>query len=368
MIRQASLPTVILSCLFLSACTGGQAEPGAEQGNKSSGSKPSAGSQPSTGSRPSTGSQPSSGGGGASYGGLEVVTQATIAAQKAAEEARKANEETNKVLAKIDKRLDQLVSLVKQGNLGKRIKDTIKDTVEETDKLVNFDHSGFDKLLTKYVKDGEVDYKTWKEKDLPALDEYLKQVRATDPAKLASDKHRMVFWINVYNAWTIRSMLKFYPTKSILNHTKGKAEGDFDVWKNNPININGQDYHLDGIENQILRPMGDARIHFAIVCASIGCPPLRSGVYTVKDLGPQMDASAKIFFATPSKFKVDHNTRTVYISKIFDWFKVDFGTEKQAVIKYCAQYVSDPAAKKLMLSGTANLDYLDYDWNINEQK
>ncbi|MDF1664315.1 MAG: DUF547 domain-containing protein [Planctomycetota bacterium] len=362
MTRQSFLPTtLILSALLMAACSGGQADSGK---STKTGSNPSAGSQPATGSRPSTSSQPSSGGGGSHS--IAAVTQATIAAQKAAEEAKLANEETNKVLAKIDKRLDQLVRLVNQGDLGKRLKDTIKDTVVETDKWVNFDHADFDKLLKTYVKDGEVDYKTWKAKDLPALDKYLDRVRSTNPAKLASDKHRMVFWINVYNAWTLRSMLGFYPTESILNHTKEKTSDGFDVWKNNPIKIDGKDYHLNGIENEILRPMGDARIHFAVVCASIGCPPLLSEAYTVKDLGAQMDKSARIFFATPSKFKVDSGT--VYISKIFDWYKVDFGTEPQAVLKYCATYVSDPAAKKLMLSGTAKLGYLKYNWNINEQK
>lgn len=363
MIRQAFLPTTfIISALLLAGCTGAKAD----GKNAKTGSKPT-GSKPASGSRPSTGSQPSSGGGGGSPG-LEAVTQATVAAQKAAEEAKHANEETNKVLAKIDTRLDQLVGLVNQGDLGKRVKDTIKDTVVATDKWVNFDHSDFDKLLQTYVKDGEVDYKTWKAKDLPALDQYLDRVRATDPAKLASDKHRMAFWINVYNAWTLRSMLGFYPTTSIMNHTKGKTADNFDIWKNNPIKINGKDYQLNGIENEILRPMGDARIHFAVVCASIGCPPLLSNAYTVKDLGAQMDKSGRIFFATPSKFKVDHGTGTVYISKIFDWYKVDFGTEPQAVLKYCAAYVKDPAAKKLMLSGSAKLGYLDYDWGINEQK
>lgn len=289
---------------------------------------------------------------------LTALHEATAKAKKSAQNARKTRQEALKRLDRIERLISALT--------GKRVKPLPdpKPKPKPTPKVVDFDHGDFDTLLKKYVKNGLVNYKAWKKNDLKPLDAYLDRARGTNPAQLASDKHRMAFWINVYNAWTLRSMLKLYPTKSILSHSLAKK--GFGIWQKNPIKINGKDQTLNDIEHKILRPMGDARIHFAIVCASIGCPPLRSGAYTADKLGPQMDESAKVFFATPSKFKTTGNT--VYLSKIFDWFKKDFGTENKAVLKALAPYVKDEAAKKLMLSGTAKVAYLDYDWSINEQK
>lgn len=289
---------------------------------------------------------------------LTALKEATAKAKKSAQDARRLREQA---LQRLD-RIERLISSL----TGKRLAPLPdpQPTPKAKPQVVKVDHSDFDALLKKYVKDGLVDYKTWKAKDLKALDAYLKRLQATDPSKLASDKHRMAFWINVYNAWTLRSMLKLYPTKSILNHSL--AMKGFGIWKKNPISINGKNRTLDEIEHKILRPMGDARIHFAIVCASIGCPPLRSGAYTANKLGEQMDESARIFFATKSKFKVEGNT--VYLSKIFDWFKSDFGTKPAEVLKSLASYAPNAEAKKLMLSGKAQISYLDYDWSINEQK
>ncbi|MDF1660460.1 MAG: DUF547 domain-containing protein [Planctomycetota bacterium] len=288
---------------------------------------------------------------------LTALNNATAKAKKSAAEARAVRKEALKKLARIERLISSLT--------GKRLKalPDPKPAPKPSPKTIDFDHTDLDTLLKKHVKNGLVNYKAWKKNDLKPLDAYLDRARATDPSKLASDKHRMAFWINIYNAWTLRSMLKLYPTKSILNHSLAKK--GFGIWQKNAIKINGKDQTLNDIEHKILRPMGDARIHFAIVCASIGCPPLRSGAYTADNLGAQMDESAKVFFATKSKFKTDGNT--VYLSKIFDWFKKDFGTDNDAVLKALAPYVKDEAAKKLMLSGKAKVAYLDYDWSINEQ-
>jgi hypothetical protein len=341
-------------------------------------STPSSGSKPASrsGSRPTSGSRPfGANGRRAPAVDMTAINEATAAAKKAAKEAREVTREARKSLADLNKRLDELLRLTKTGSVGKELKNVVKDAVKNlkdnannVNKVINFDHSAFDTLLKKYVKDGFVNYKDWKNNDLKALDVYLDRVRNCKPALLANDKHRMVFWINVYNAWTIRSMIKFYPTTSIRNHEKGKSSDGFGIWKNNPITIAGKDYHLDGIENKTLRPMGDARIHFAIVCASIGCPPLRSTAYTVKNLSAEMDANGRAFFASEGKFKADVAAKKVYLSKIFSWFDKDFGKNKNDILKYLAQFVTDPEIKKLMESGTATVEYLWYDWNINEQK
>lgn len=241
-------------------------------------------------------------------------------------------------------------------------------TSKPTKGQAGFDHSAFDGLLKKYVKDGRVDYKTWLAKDLKSLDAYLETVKAQDPEALSKDQ-KMTFWINVYNAWTIRSILKHYPLKSIMEITKGKLKGqpDFDVWKNNPLKIHGQDYHLDGMENKILRPMGDARIHFAVNCASIGCPPLRGEAYTADKLDAQLTDNGKVFFADPGKFKADVAAKSVQLSKIFDWYKDDFGTKHSEIQKALAPYAPSADIRKLMETGTAKVSFLDYDWNLNSQ-
>jgi hypothetical protein len=293
---------------------------------------------------------------------LSALRAATAEASRATTEAREIAAQTRASLARVERLIASLKA--RTGDLEVAPKEDTKAAPVTG----SFDHSDLDGMLKKYVKDGLVNYKDWKNNDLKRLDGYLDRVRATDPAVLADDKHRMVFWINVYNAWTVRSMMKFYPTTSIRNHEKGKSSDGFGIWKNNPITISGTDYHLEGIEHQILRPLGDPRIHFAIVCASIGCPPLRAEAFTVENLGSQMDDNGRVFFATKSKFKVDLETKTVSLSKIFDWFSKDFGADKAAVLAHLSKWVTDPAASKLMASGQARVAYLDYDWTINEQK
>jgi hypothetical protein len=291
---------------------------------------------------------------------LNALKEVAINARKAAMESREITAQAKKSL----NRVNRLIAALGGGEFVPEVEAAPK----AKPKPMLFDHSGFDVLLKKYVQGGLVNYKEWKAKDLPALDAYLDSARLCKPEKLVSDKHRMVFWINVYNAWTLRSMLGFYPTTSILNHTLDKNNNTYGIWKQNPIKIAGNNYHLDGIEHQILRPMGDARIHFAIVCASGGCPPLRGEAFTVSRLNEQLDDNGRVFFSNKEKFKADLTNKSVSLSQIFKWFAKDFGADQSAVLKRLSSWVTDGEIKALMKSGKVKVKYLDYDWFINEQK
>ncbi|MCI0457686.1 MAG: DUF547 domain-containing protein, partial [Gemmataceae bacterium] len=157
--------------------------------------------------------------------------------------------------------------------------------------LAEVDHSALDTLLQKYVDDRSlVAYAKWKDNaaDLKALDQYLTRMGCVDLGKPAPRAAQLAYWINVYNALTIRGILREYPTTSIRNHT-AKVSG-YNIWKDLVLWVDGKNYSLDNIEHQILRKMGEPRIHFAIVCASVGCPPLANRAYTAKDLHSQLAA------------------------------------------------------------------------------
>lgn len=227
------------------------------------------------------------------------------------------------------------------------------------------DHGLYNRLLKRYVDEtGFVDYKTWKTQDENTLNTYLEAVGHVNPAQLRDRRERLAFWINVYNALTIKAILHFYPTKSIRDHVSLLV--GYNVWKDFKWTINGQDYSLDEIEHDILRKMGEPRIHFAIVCASIGCPPLRNEAYTGERLEAQLTANTNAFFADPQKFRIDTKARTVYVSPILDWFKEDFGKNQEERLAFIRPYV--PEAVRGFLSGDGwTVRYLDYDWGLNER-
>src|SRR5262249_50767865 len=151
--------------------------------------------------------------------------------------------------------------------------------------LDDVDHSAWDALLQKYVDDqGLVAYRRWKETpaDLAALDRYLARLGAADVGAPADQAAQIAYWINAYNALTIKGILREYPTSSIRNHTA--PVGGYNLWRDLLMEIDGRKYCLDDIEHATLRPLGEPRIHFALVCAAKGCPPLWNRAWTVSNL------------------------------------------------------------------------------------
>jgi hypothetical protein len=229
-------------------------------------------------------------------------------------------------------------------------------------------HSRWDSLLKKYVNErGMVNYAAWKANpgDMRALDNYLSHLSAASFTRQISASVRHAFWINAYNAVTIKGILREYPTTSIRNHT-ARVYG-YNVWRDLQLQVEGRPYALDQMEHEILRKMGEPRIHFAIVCASIGCPRLLNEAYVPDHLDEQLAANTRAFFADPSKFRYDVQQRTIFVSPILDWFGEDFGGAKAEQMRRIATFFPDPVARQLAESGDATIQFLDYDWSLNDQ-
>lgn len=222
-------------------------------------------------------------------------------------------------------------------------------------------YAAYDKLLKTYVNgDGMVDYAAWKKKDEATLRKQVQAFAAVDASKLTGDAKK-AYWINVYNAVVLQAMLEYWPVKSILKVKQGGKA--FDVFKQYPFGP--KRLTLDHIENQILRKLGDPRIHAAIVCASKGCPPLRDRAYLPKNLDAQLDANVETWFKSPTRgLKLVGDT--AYVSQIFNWFGGDFAKTPQGRLRWIAKHVDAKTAKRLR-SGELTVKYIDWNWAANAQ-
>lgn len=247
-------------------------------------------------------------------------------------------------------------------NLGKQIQAAKRVSFDQ------IDHTVWNDLLKRYCNaQGMVDYTAWKASsaDRRSLGEYLASLSQADLAKPAAREAKLAFWINAYNAVTVEGILREYPTSSIRNHT-AKVFG-YNIWDDLLLAVGGQSYSLNQMEHEILRKMGEPRIHFAIVCASIGCPPLRDEAYVADRIDEQLTDNAKRFFADRSKFHADMRSRTISVSPILKWFADDFGADQAAQMRSIAPYLPDKASQQVARSGQASVEYLDYDWSLNDQ-
>ena len=230
------------------------------------------------------------------------------------------------------------------------------------------DHSSWDKLLRKYVdKDGYVNYRSWhaSASERRTLSEYLNSLSQANPQASASKDAKLAFWINAYNAVTVHGILREYPTSSIRNHT-AKLFG-YNIWKDLQLYVGGRAYSLEAIEHQTLRKMSEPRIHFAIVCASIGCQRLRNEAYTASKVQQQLETNAKEFFSRSQNFRYESQSRRFYLSSIMSWFAEDFGSSQAAQLRTISEWLPDKSARAAAQAGSGSVSYLDYDWNLNDQ-
>lgn len=225
------------------------------------------------------------------------------------------------------------------------------------------DHAIWDALLKQYVDaQGRVDYRSWKESQA-ALDQYLGILSRADLRVRADRRSQLAFWINAYNAVTVKGILQEYPTSSIRNHT-ARLYG-YNIWHDLLLIVGGSQISLNDIEHEVLRKSGEPRIHFAIVCASHSCPPLRREAYTREKLEEQLNTNAAEFFANPENFR--YESGTFHMSSVIKWFDEDFGDDQAARLRYLASFLPDGVSRRAAASGTGRISYLSYDWSLNDQ-
>ena len=224
-------------------------------------------------------------------------------------------------------------------------------------------HKPFDQVLHHYVKAARVDYQGLKASP-EELNRYLDQVAAVGKSdfKQWNEKQQLAFLINAYNAYTLRLIADHYPVKSI------KDIGSIlnGPWDQPVVKLFGQTITLNTLEHGILRKdYAEPRIHFALVCAAKGCPPLRNEAYVGARLDEQLDDQAKNFLANSSKNRVEAQKHVVYLSPIFKWYGEDFGKDSRSVLKFVRQYFPEREAKELG-QGEFKIKYTDYNWSLND--
>jgi hypothetical protein len=215
-------------------------------------------------------------------------------------------------------------------------------------------------LLGKYIKTDGVDYAGFK-KEEDRLDQYLKLLENTDPDKLSRNE-QYAYYINTYNAWTIKLILSDYPgVKSIK---------DFGTilqspWQKEWVRINGKTVTLDHVEHDILRPRyKDPRVHFAINCSAVSCPPLKPEPYLADTLDRQLTDSTRSFVNDAGSYRLEGNT--LYVSRIFKWFSEDFNDD---ALEFYLQYAEGELKEKLSKNkDSIKVKYLRYDWSLNDVK
>jgi Protein of unknown function, DUF547 len=225
----------------------------------------------------------------------------------------------------------------------------------------------WDTLLRQYVDiHGRVNYLAWKTEQPQVLANWLSSLKQSPLKSKINTLEKLALWINLYNAFTIARILELYPLESILPRIFGVPNWLAFLWFfQRPVNdIFGQPYSLAQIENQILRKdLQEPRIHFAIVCASVGCPLLRSGAYFPEQVMQQLDEDAERFINNPQKVRYDSQSQTLYCNKIFKWYRQDFLKVAPSLPEYIAFYWKTDVT----LTNETPISYLDYDWSLNQR-
>lgn len=251
-----------------------------------------------------------------------------------------------------------------------------------------FDYSEYDKVLQTYVNEkGMVDYEGLKANRAP-LDRFHEKVASLDRESFEKwpDPARIAFWINIYNSLTLKTIINHYPIeRSLLSpsayiYPENSIRQISGVWDEITHEVMGENMTLDQIEHEVLRKdFNEPRIHVALVCAAKGCPVLRNEPYTGPRLDEQLKEQSRIFINNPEKFRIDKEAGLVHLSSIFKWFGADFvkkysakgefkgkGEEVSAVLEFASKHL-DPQEVEYLKDGDYSIDYLDYDWSLNEQ-
>ena len=222
-----------------------------------------------------------------------------------------------------------------------------EETPEET--VQTFDHGKWDALLKKHVTpDGGVDYMGFTQ-DKSRLRSYIAALGASRPDENWTKDDKLAYWINAYNALTVDLIIRNLPLESIKDIN--------DPWKQRLWKFGDKWINLDEIEHQILRKMGEPRIHFGIVCASYSCPKLLNEAFTAAEIDSQLTRATREFLSDPTKNQISENE--IKLSKLFQWFAKDF-KQNGSLIDFLNTY------SEVSISAGAKKSYLDYNWELND--
>jgi Protein of unknown function, DUF547 len=214
-------------------------------------------------------------------------------------------------------------------------------------------HDAFDKILRENVRDGQVNYPGIQSN--PAFKAYVDQLAA--PATLSSKNDKLLYYMNAYNALAIQGIIDGFSPSGFFSRQR--------FFKSKEWKLAGDSITLHNLEHKLLRPLGDARIHFSIVCASRSCPKVRGEAYSAAKLETQLDDNARAFINDSSRNRFNKDKKSAELSEIFKWFAEDFIANAGSVQKYIAKYVNDPQVAKALAAEQYKIGYLDYNWNLN---
>ena len=228
----------------------------------------------------------------------------------------------------------------------------------------DFDHANFDQALKTHVNDkGLVDYNGIAGD--PAFKAYVKSLQSADLDSMSRDE-RLAFWINAYNAVTIDKVIQFKPKKSVRETLVPGLWTATKFFTTREHTVAGNQLSQDDIEHEILRKrFKDPRIHFAIICASSGCPPLPRFAYTGKNVQAKLEAETRKYINSQRGTRIDYAENTLFLSKLFDWFAGDFESTSGSVLQYIKPYLEEET--RSFLNRNPTIDFLEYDWSLNAQ-
>ena len=227
-------------------------------------------------------------------------------------------------------------------------------------------HARFAAVLSEFVKDGRVDYSTLKARP-GDLNAYLEAVAAVSASEFAAwdENRRLALLLNLYNAQTLKLIIDHYPLESI--RSIGLLPGA--AWRQAIVRFSGQTISLDHLEHQMIRAKySEPRIHFALVCAAMGCPPLRDEPYLAQRLNDQLDDQTRRFLADSEKNRYDPEENTLNLSPIFDWYREDFTKPAGSLAAYVKPFLPAKERAALIDPASVKIRFTQYDWSLNDRK
>jgi hypothetical protein len=231
----------------------------------------------------------------------------------------------------------------------------------------SLDHSEWNDFLERYVVTGPkgvnlVRYQEVSTADEKRLQAYLDRLQEVPVRSLSRDQ-QFPYWVNLYNALTVHLILEHYPVETIKDIDISPGLFSAGPWDKKLVTIEGKQLSLNDIEHRILRPIWEEpRIHYAVNCASMGCPNLRRQAYTAQNTEAMLQAGAEEYINHPRGVQIDDGE--LIVSSIYTWFTEDFGGSDASVIEHLQQYAHDEL--KSRLADFRNIDDDRYDWSLNE--